>query len=242
MKPARAASFVSAGIASSRLPSTTSTCRQLGTLARTFSMWGGTKWIIRSSRTGKSRSGGRRAGGEGLEEAARQASSCLQILASNSRACWERVGGKTRQSVLPTQEGIEPRSQGLYREVTVARARKTLWLGCAASPGCPEPWSLRCPTSSGSFNLARAVFGLIGPRLPLRQVRASGRKSGSSWMQFFLIYVSLPCLFYRLIADKPLDQLANWRFVGRHDPLHLLRLRALLLRPAGRDTRTCRNR
>src|SRR5918995_1781083 len=33
-------------------------------------------------------------------------------------------------------------------------------------------------------------------------------------MQFFLIYVALPCLFYRLIADKPLDQLANWPFIA----------------------------
>src|SRR5262249_43468109 len=48
----------STGIASSRLPSTTSTCRTSScTFARTFSLWGGTKWIIRSSRTGNSRRG-----------------------------------------------------------------------------------------------------------------------------------------------------------------------------------------
>ena len=58
MKPARAAVLASAGIASSRLPSTTSTCAiSSGTLARTFSMCGGTKWIMRSSLTGRSRSG-----------------------------------------------------------------------------------------------------------------------------------------------------------------------------------------
>ena len=58
MKPARAASLASAGIASSRLPSTTSTSRiSSGTLARIFSMCGGTKWIMRSSRTGSSRKG-----------------------------------------------------------------------------------------------------------------------------------------------------------------------------------------
>ena len=33
-------------------------------------------------------------------------------------------------------------------------------------------------------------------------------------MQFFLIYIALPCLFFRLIADKPLEQLANWPYVG----------------------------
>ena len=58
MKPARAAVLASAGIASSRLPSTTSTCAiSSGTLARTFSICGGTKWIMRSSLTGSSRSG-----------------------------------------------------------------------------------------------------------------------------------------------------------------------------------------
>ncbi len=58
MKPARAASLASAGMASSRLPSTTSTCViSSGTLARNFSICGGTKWIMRSSLTGSSRSG-----------------------------------------------------------------------------------------------------------------------------------------------------------------------------------------
>lgn len=58
INPLRASSFASTGMASSRLPSTTSTCRtSSGTFARTFSLWGGTKWIIRSSRTGNSRKG-----------------------------------------------------------------------------------------------------------------------------------------------------------------------------------------
>src|SRR5262245_50030188 len=58
INPARAACFASAGIASSRLPRTTSTSvTNSGTLLRTFSMCGGTKWIIRSSRSGNSRSG-----------------------------------------------------------------------------------------------------------------------------------------------------------------------------------------
>jgi len=58
MKPARAAPLASAGIASSRLPSTTSSCAiNSGTFARSFSMCGGTKWIMRSSLTGSSRNG-----------------------------------------------------------------------------------------------------------------------------------------------------------------------------------------
>ncbi len=38
-------------------------------------------------------------------------------------------------------------------------------------------------------------------------------EAGLAWMQFFLIYVSLPALFFKLIADKPLEQLTNWPFV-----------------------------
>src|SRR5438105_4384375 len=50
MNPRRAASLASAGIASSRLPSTTSTwSMSSGTFKRIFSICGGTKWIMRSS-------------------------------------------------------------------------------------------------------------------------------------------------------------------------------------------------
>ncbi len=58
MKAFRASTFDSAGTPSSRLPSTTSTWRtSSGTLARTLSRCGGTKWIMRSSLTGSSWSG-----------------------------------------------------------------------------------------------------------------------------------------------------------------------------------------
>ncbi|HST94295.1 MAG TPA: AEC family transporter [Microvirga sp.] len=64
----------------------------------------------------------------------------------------------------------------------------------------------------GLFNLLAPFFGLIGLGfLCGKLVRQP--ESGLAWMQFFVIYVALPCLFYRLIADKPLDQLTNWPFV-----------------------------
>ncbi|WP_244470625.1 AEC family transporter [Microvirga massiliensis] len=64
----------------------------------------------------------------------------------------------------------------------------------------------------GLFNLLAPFFGLIALGFFCgRMVRRP--EEGLAWMQFFLIYVSLPCLFYRLIADKPLDQLTNWPFV-----------------------------
>lgn len=64
------------------------------------------------------------------------------------------------------------------------------------------------------FDLLAPFFGLIalgfaaGRLLP----RPEG-PAGLAWMQFFVIYVALPCLFYRLLADKPVEQFFNPRFV-----------------------------
>ncbi len=64
----------------------------------------------------------------------------------------------------------------------------------------------------GLFNLLAPFFGLIGLGFFCAKI-VRRPEGGLAWMQFFLIYVALPCLFYRLIADKPLEQLANWPFV-----------------------------
>ena len=66
---------------------------------------------------------------------------------------------------------------------------------------------------SALFNLLAPFFGLIGLGFICGKT-VKHPESGLAWMQFFLIYVSLPCLFFRLIAEQPLDQLANWAFVG----------------------------
>ena len=64
----------------------------------------------------------------------------------------------------------------------------------------------------GLFDLLAPFFGLIG--LGFLCGRLSRQPAaGLAWMQFFLIYVALPCLFYALIADKPIQELANWRFI-----------------------------
>jgi len=64
----------------------------------------------------------------------------------------------------------------------------------------------------GLFNLVAPFFGLIFLGFFCgKTVRRP--EEGLAWMQFFLIYLALPCLFYKLIADKPLDELANWPFV-----------------------------
>jgi malonate transporter and related proteins len=62
------------------------------------------------------------------------------------------------------------------------------------------------------LDLILPFFGIIGlgyfcgkrVKLPV---------AGLAWLQFFLIYVTLPVLFFRLIADKPLSELANWPFI-----------------------------
>jgi hypothetical protein len=64
----------------------------------------------------------------------------------------------------------------------------------------------------GLFNLLAPFYGLIA--LGFLSGRLAKRPAaGLAWMQFFLIYVSLPCLFYTLIAEKPLHELANWPFI-----------------------------
>ncbi len=62
------------------------------------------------------------------------------------------------------------------------------------------------------FNLVAPFFGLIGLGYGIGRYKQLP-EAGLAWMQFFLIYVALPCLFYRLIADKPLSELSNWPYV-----------------------------
>jgi malonate transporter and related proteins len=62
------------------------------------------------------------------------------------------------------------------------------------------------------INLALPFFGLIflgyacgrWKRIP---------DTGLAWMNFFLIYVALPALFYRILALTPLDEINNPRFI-----------------------------
>lgn len=66
---------------------------------------------------------------------------------------------------------------------------------------------------AGLINLVAPFFGLIvlgficGKRIKLPH-------EGLAWMQFFLIFVALPPLFYKLIATTPLQELANWPFIA----------------------------
>ena len=62
------------------------------------------------------------------------------------------------------------------------------------------------------LNLALPFFGLIllgffcGRLMKLPE-------SGLAWMNFYIVYVALPPLFFKLIAATPFEQLQNWWFV-----------------------------
>ncbi|TVR07883.1 MAG: AEC family transporter [Salinarimonadaceae bacterium] len=65
----------------------------------------------------------------------------------------------------------------------------------------------------GLLELIAPFFGLIAIGFACAKfVRLE--RSGLAWMQFFLIYIALPCLFFRLVADKPLEELANWSYIA----------------------------
>jgi malonate transporter len=38
-------------------------------------------------------------------------------------------------------------------------------------------------------------------------------EGGVSWLNFFIIYIALPALFFELVSHTPVDQIANWSFV-----------------------------
>lgn len=65
----------------------------------------------------------------------------------------------------------------------------------------------------GLFNLLFPFFGVIALGFAFARI-AKVPEAGLAWMQLFLIYLALPCLFFRLISDKPIGELANWPFIA----------------------------
>jgi predicted permease len=65
----------------------------------------------------------------------------------------------------------------------------------------------------GLFNLLFPFFGVIALGALTARV-AKLPEEGLAWMQLFLIYLALPCLFFRLISATPISELANWRFIA----------------------------
>ena len=100
-QPLAAATLRSAGTASSRLPSRTSTVGAIsGTLAAIFSLLGSKKWIIREGLNGTSRGGAGRADRKGLSKIAGVSHGQISCsLASESYLLSCAVGARRRCSV-----------------------------------------------------------------------------------------------------------------------------------------------
>jgi len=52
------------------------------------------------------------------------------------------------------------------------------------------------------------VIGFLSARLSKRSLEELG------WLSFFIIYVALPALFFKLLAQTPVEKLASWDFIG----------------------------
>jgi predicted permease len=62
------------------------------------------------------------------------------------------------------------------------------------------------------LNLALPYFGLIFIGFACGKAK-NLPEAGLAWMNFFLLYVSLPALFFRILAKTPFEELNNLPFV-----------------------------
>jgi malonate transporter len=62
------------------------------------------------------------------------------------------------------------------------------------------------------LNLALPYFGLIFLGFACGRYKAIPDR-GLAWMDFFIVYLSLPALFFRILAKTPFEQLNNARFI-----------------------------
>jgi malonate transporter len=62
------------------------------------------------------------------------------------------------------------------------------------------------------LNLALPYFGLIFLGFACGKIERIP-DTGLAWMNFFIIYVALPCLFYRIVAQTPLEELTRISYV-----------------------------
>ena len=62
------------------------------------------------------------------------------------------------------------------------------------------------------LNLALPYFGLIFIGFACGKSK-NLPEAGLAWMNFFLLYVSLPALFFRIVSKTPFEELNNPPFV-----------------------------
>ena len=63
------------------------------------------------------------------------------------------------------------------------------------------------------LNLALPFFGLIFIGFACGKLKQIP-DSALAWMDFFILYVALPALFYRILAQTPLEKLASFNFIA----------------------------
>ena len=68
------------------------------------------------------------------------------------------------------------------------------------------------PRLSGILNLALPFFGMIGLGYFCGRLRGFP-EAGLQWMNFFIVYIALPGLFFNLIAATPFAELHNWPYI-----------------------------
>lgn len=68
------------------------------------------------------------------------------------------------------------------------------------------------PAIHGVLDLSLPFFGLIGLGFICGRIMPLPEE-GLTWMNFFIVYVSLPALFINLISVTPFEQLGNYPFV-----------------------------
>ena len=73
--------------------------------------------------------------------------------------------------------------------------------------GRPGPWRM-----IDVLNLALPFFGLIFIGFACGKLKQIP-DTALAWMNFFILYVSLPALFYRILAQTPLEKLAQVDFI-----------------------------
>ena len=63
------------------------------------------------------------------------------------------------------------------------------------------------------ISLALPFFGLIFLGIAAGKLKKIPAE-GLAWMQFFIIYIALPALFFRLLAKTPIEELTNIGYVA----------------------------
>ncbi len=65
---------------------------------------------------------------------------------------------------------------------------------------------------SDILSLAMPFFGLILLGFVAAKVRQLPVE-GLAWMNFFIVYIALPALFFNLLAETPVEKLTSWGFI-----------------------------